>query len=54
MLRLADNSALERRANGFGFRMYVQFVVNAANVIAQCIDGDVESVGSGLVAVTLG
>ena len=51
---LRNDTATKSLTDGFVFGMDVQFVVNAADVIADGVNADVELSGGALVAVTIG
>src|SRR5215472_10272417 len=49
--RLEDNPAAQSLGDGFGFRVNMQLIVNAANVIAGSMDAYLKHVGSSLVGM---
>ncbi len=53
MRGLGDEAAFKSLAHGLGLGMNVQFIVDAANVVADGVDAHVEVIRGCLVAVTI-
>src|SRR6516225_4283758 len=52
--RLGDDAVRDGLADGLGLGMHVQFIVDAADVVSDGVDADLEAIGGRLVAITLG